>query len=167
MLRETWSPNLEGENRKWLVNFSFFPPTASERERLFQFVNTIWLTGGMLSPGCGKFYRRVNKKQSTQRKVVQFSTDKIECHPALSSLFPNQIGQNCYRALDISVSGGTYKKLWRCKLWVWRASGLSPVKNAVLYNNAGAVGVARPWKKKRQGSWVLSLALPQSCFGKW
>lgn len=72
VLREVRSPNLERENHKQLVNVSVSPLRWGARERLFQFINTAWLTGGMFSPGCGKFYSRVNKKQSTQRKVLQF-----------------------------------------------------------------------------------------------
>lgn len=72
VLREALSPNLERENHKQIVNVSVSPLQWGARECLFQFVNTAWLTGEMFSPGCGKFYRRVNKKQSTQRKVLQF-----------------------------------------------------------------------------------------------
>lgn len=72
VLREVWLPNLEWENREWLVKVSVSALQREAGERLFQFVNTACLTGGMFSPGCGKFYSRVNKKQSTQRKVLHF-----------------------------------------------------------------------------------------------
>lgn len=72
VLRKVWLSNLERENCKQLVNVSVSPLQWGARECLFQFVNTAWLTGEIFLPGCGEFYRHVNKKQSMQRKVLRF-----------------------------------------------------------------------------------------------